>query len=91
MLAIAAAKLGFGPVIALDNELAAVEATLENARANGVTLDAVGRLDLRRSRPRRRPVTVANLVRPLLLRVAALMPEQPGSADRLGAARRRGG
>jgi len=40
VLAIAAAKLGFGPVVALDNDDAAVEATLGNAAANGVEVDA---------------------------------------------------
>jgi len=77
VLSIAAAKLGFAPVVAIDNELAAVEATRENARRNGVTLDRVERLDLRREPIPVAPVTVANLVRPLLLEVAALMPERP--------------
>jgi ribosomal protein L11 methyltransferase len=40
VLAIAAAKLGFGPVVALDSDPAAVAATSENAAANGVRLDA---------------------------------------------------
>ena len=40
VLAIAAAKLGFEPVVALDVEAAAVEATLRNAAANGVELEA---------------------------------------------------
>ncbi len=39
VLAIAAEKLGFSPVVALDNDPEAVEATLTNAEANGVTLD----------------------------------------------------
>lgn len=39
MLAIAAAKLGFGPVHALDNDPAAVEAARENARSNDVVLE----------------------------------------------------
>ena len=38
VLAIAAAKLGFAPVTAVDNDPAAVEATRANARANGVEL-----------------------------------------------------
>lgn len=38
VLAIAAAKLGFQPVTALDLDPAAVEVTRENARANDVTL-----------------------------------------------------
>jgi ribosomal protein L11 methyltransferase len=40
VLAIVAAKLGFDPVIALDYDPAAVAATEENARRNGVALDA---------------------------------------------------
>ena len=36
VLAIAAAKLGFAPVIALDNDPAAVQATIDNAERNGV-------------------------------------------------------
>jgi ribosomal protein L11 methyltransferase len=77
VLAIAAAKLGFAPVTAVDNELAAVEATRENARVNGVTLERVERVDLRQGPIPVAAVTVANLVRPLLLDLAALMPEQP--------------
>jgi ribosomal protein L11 methylase PrmA len=64
-------------VTAFDNELAAVEATKENARVNGVTLDRVERRDLRTRPAPVAEVTVANLVRPLLLEVARLMPEQP--------------
>jgi ribosomal protein L11 methyltransferase len=77
VLAIAAAKLGFSPVSACDNELAAVEATLANAAVNDVALDRVERHDLRTEPAPVAVVTVANLVRPLLLEVAALMPEQP--------------
>lgn len=40
MLAIAAARLGFSPVLALDHDPAAAEATEENARRNGVEVDA---------------------------------------------------
>jgi ribosomal protein L11 methyltransferase len=40
VLAIAAAKLGFHPVAALDSDPAAVEATRANAAANGVEVDA---------------------------------------------------
>ena len=39
VLAIAGAKLGFGPVLALDVDPAAVAATGENAARNGVSLD----------------------------------------------------
>jgi ribosomal protein L11 methyltransferase len=39
VLAIAAAKLGFGPVHAVDSDPVAVEATTTNAAANGVEID----------------------------------------------------
>ena len=77
VLAIAAARLGFGPIVAVDNEQAAVDATVANARANGVTIERVERCDLRAGPAPVERVTVANLVRPLLLRVAELMPGQP--------------
>ena len=77
VLAIAAAQLGFEPVFALDNDPAAVEATLANARRNDVELARVERLDLR-SDPLPPAATVtANLVRPLLLELARRMPESP--------------
>ena len=77
VLAIAAAKLGFSPVTALDHDPAAIEATRDNARANGVTLERVERHDLRVAPAPTAPVMTANLMRPLLLRVAELLPEQP--------------
>ena len=70
VLAIAAAKLGFGPVHAFDFDSLAVDATRDNADANGVALD-VTRLDLRERRVPSAPTVIANLLRPLLLRVAA--------------------
>jgi ribosomal protein L11 methyltransferase len=77
VLALAAAKLGFAPVAALDAERAALEATLENARANGVALDRVERFDLRGRPVPAAQAVAANLMRPLLLRVAELMTEGP--------------
>ncbi len=73
VLAIAAAKLGFGPVTALDADRLAIEATQANARANGVVLDRVARIDLRSEPAPRADLVVANLMGPLLLRVAELM------------------
>jgi ribosomal protein L11 methyltransferase len=71
VLAIAAAKLGFQPVLGLDNDAEAVSATLANATANGVAIDA-RRYDLLRDGPAPgAPIVLANLLRPLLLRVAA--------------------
>jgi ribosomal protein L11 methyltransferase len=40
VLSIAAAKLGFGPVLAVDLDETAIQVTLENARLNGVEIDA---------------------------------------------------
>jgi ribosomal protein L11 methyltransferase len=65
VLAIAAARLGFAPVVALDFDPAAIEATRENAMRNGVELDA-RRFDLRTERVPASGTVVANLVAPLL-------------------------
>jgi ribosomal protein L11 methyltransferase len=72
VLAVAAAKLGFGPVLALDHEVESVRATLENAEVNGVAdLIEVERFDLLRDgRIPAAPLMLANLLRPLLLCVA---------------------
>jgi ribosomal protein L11 methyltransferase len=70
VLSIAAAKLGFGPVTAVDSDAAAIEATLANARDNGVALDLAERWDLRRDAPPTASTVAANLMRPLLLRIA---------------------
>jgi ribosomal protein L11 methyltransferase len=70
VLAIAAAQLGFAPVIAVDNELAALEATRANATANGVVLSSVERVNLREQPPPEADTVAANLMRPLLLRLA---------------------
>jgi ribosomal protein L11 methyltransferase len=70
VLAIAAAKLGWGPVAGVDHELESVRATAENARVNGVQV-AVERFDLIRGGPvPTAPLVLANLLRPLLLCVA---------------------
>jgi ribosomal protein L11 methyltransferase len=69
VLAIAAAMLGFGPVTAVDNELAALEATRANADANGVSLDTVERVNLRTQGAPPALTVAANLVGPLLLQL----------------------
>jgi ribosomal protein L11 methyltransferase len=76
VLAIAAAKLGFGPVTAVDAERQAIEATNRNARDNGVVLDRVERFDLRGQSPPTADVVAANLMRPLLLGVAEQMGDE---------------
>ncbi|MDP9400856.1 MAG: 50S ribosomal protein L11 methyltransferase [Actinomycetota bacterium] len=71
VLAIAAARLGFAPVLAVDHEREAIEATQANARANGAAVEA-RRFDLLRDGPAPSAATVcANLLRPLLLHLAA--------------------
>jgi ribosomal protein L11 methyltransferase len=71
VLAIAASLLGFGPVAGVDHERESVAATLENARVNGAAVTAA-RHDLLHDGPAPgAPVVLANLLRPLLLRVAA--------------------
>ncbi|MFI5009137.1 MAG: 50S ribosomal protein L11 methyltransferase [Solirubrobacterales bacterium] len=81
VLAIAAAQLGFAPVLGLDHESESVQAARENAAVNGVSVD-VRRFDLRRE-----PlpaigggpasVMLANLVRPLLLDLAGSLERPP--------------
>ncbi len=87
VLAIAAAKLGYAPVLALDNEGESVAACGENARVNGVDLRSE-RFDLRREQlpwigggpqpPRAGPVIVlANLLAPLLRDLAGQIESAP--------------
>lgn len=85
VLAIAAAMLGFEPVLGLDHEPESVQATHDNARANGVLVRAQ-RFDLRREplpsghgthENRPPPLLLSNLVRPLLLDMAASLAEPP--------------
>jgi ribosomal protein L11 methyltransferase len=75
VLAIAAAKLGFAPVLAVDFDSLSVTATEENAIINGVTLD-VARCDLRRDPIPSAPTVLANLLRPLLLDYAGVLAER---------------
>ncbi|HEY1318542.1 MAG TPA: 50S ribosomal protein L11 methyltransferase [Gaiella sp.] len=74
VLAIAAVRLGFGPVVAVDADPVAVETTLANAEANGVSLDA-RILDATHDALPRVDVAVANVllepVEAILARLAA--------------------
>jgi ribosomal protein L11 methyltransferase len=76
VLAIAAARLGWGPVIALDNDALAVEATRANARVNGVELE-VRRHDLHSDPTPPARTIAANLLAPLLLSLAPRLAEAP--------------
>jgi ribosomal protein L11 methyltransferase len=66
VLAIAAARLGWGPVAAVDFDPLAVDAAAANAQVNGVPVE-VWRHDLRVDPVVSAPVVAANLLRPLLL------------------------
>jgi len=77
VLAIAAARLGFAPVSAIDFDPLAVQATTANADRNGVCLERVERLDLRVAASPAADVVAANLMRPLLLGVAEMMRDLP--------------
>jgi len=76
VLAIAAAKLGWGPVTAVDYDPLSVEATRANAAVNDVAL-AVARCDLRSDPVPGAPTVLANLLRPLLLDFARRLSESP--------------
>lgn len=77
VLAIAATKLGWSPVLGLDHERESVQAAADNARVNGAALEA-RRFDLRRERtPAGFPFVVANLLRPLLIELSAQLAERP--------------
>lgn len=66
VLAIAAAKLGWAPVAGVDFDPLAVDATIENARVNGVEV-AASRVDVKVQAAPSAPTVAANLLRPLLL------------------------
>jgi ribosomal protein L11 methyltransferase len=81
VLAIAAAALGYDPVLALDHDQLSVAAAANNARANGVRID-VRRFDLRHdpwpvADRQAIPVVLANLLRPLLLDLAETLEHSP--------------
>jgi ribosomal protein L11 methyltransferase len=86
VLAIAAARLGFSPVLAIDNERESVAAARDNAAVNGVSID-VRLVDLRAGRPLfdasgaagggAPRVVLANLLAPLLVDLAAALTHPP--------------
>jgi ribosomal protein L11 methyltransferase len=76
ILSVAAARLGFDPVLACDVERTSVEATRAAAEANGVAVD-VSRCDLHAAPGPWAPTVLANLVRPLLLDIAANLHHPP--------------
>jgi ribosomal protein L11 methyltransferase len=81
VLAIAAAKLGYSPIVALDNDQESVHATVANATVNEVEVQA-RRFDLRREALPEiggapAPVMLANLLKPLLHDLAAAIVSPP--------------
>jgi ribosomal protein L11 methyltransferase len=82
VLAIAAARLGWDPVTALDHDPASLAATRANARANGVSVE-VARHDLRRDPPVLAPTVAANLLAPLLLAWAERLGETTERPERV--------
>ncbi len=79
VLAIAAAKLGWGPVRGYEHEQAALDSAAANAAANEVDL-VLERVDLRRRLPRLEKTVLANLTAPVLLALAERLT--PASAPR---------
>jgi ribosomal protein L11 methyltransferase len=86
VLAIAAAKLGWGPVSAFDHEQASIEAAATNAEANEVTVD-LEKLNLREGLPNLASTVVANLTAPVLKAIAGQLRDESGERNR-GRARR---
>ncbi|HVD49027.1 MAG TPA: 50S ribosomal protein L11 methyltransferase [Gaiellaceae bacterium] len=72
VLAIAAARLGFAPVVALDHDAAAIDAARRNAEANGVELD-LRLTDARADQPPQADVAVANISLETVERVVPLL------------------
>jgi ribosomal protein L11 methyltransferase len=70
VLAIAAAKLGWGPITGCDREEASLETARANAETNGVEL-ALERVDVREQAPPVAPTVAANLTANLLVDCAA--------------------
>jgi ribosomal protein L11 methyltransferase len=76
VLGIAAARLGWAPVLALDFDPLAVDATRQNATVNGARLE-VRRFDLRAEPVPAAPLVLANLLAPLLLAWCSRMATLP--------------
>jgi ribosomal protein L11 methyltransferase len=83
VLAIAAAKLGYAPVLALDNDRLSVQAIMDNARRAGVDVPArlfdlrSQPLPLSKLAPTGQVLVLANLLRPLLLELAGTIERAP--------------
>jgi len=76
VLAIAAAQLGWDPVVGVDHDPESVAATRANAAVNGAPVDA-RLLDLRRDEVPYAPTVTANLLAPLLQDLAVKLTDPP--------------
>jgi ribosomal protein L11 methyltransferase len=81
VLAIAAVKLGWSPVVGYDHEAAAIEASAANATVNGVEI-AFHKQNLRESLPELAPTCVANMTSPILKAIAGHLCGLPGVTRR---------
>jgi ribosomal protein L11 methyltransferase len=81
VLGIVAARLGWSPVLAVDHEIAALEAAEANARANGVEL-GTARVNLREQLPPIGETVVANLTAPLLRELSERLAAHPDAVPR---------
>ena len=82
MLSIAAARLGFDPIRAVDNDPVAVETTIANAAVNGVVLEA-SLLDGESDELPRADVVVANVLLAPVERILARLDARFGDHLRL--------
>ncbi len=82
VLAIAAVRLGWAPVLALDYDPASVTATRGNAAVNGVAVE-VRRHDLRAEPTPPARTVAANLLGPLLTQWAAQLARGSGPPERI--------
>jgi ribosomal protein L11 methyltransferase len=77
VLAIAAAKLGWAPVVGYDHEQPSIEAATANAGINGVEI-LFQRQNLRQALPGLASTVVANMTAPVLRDLAGLLGDDPG-------------
>jgi ribosomal protein L11 methyltransferase len=89
VLAIAAAKLGWGPIRGYDHEPGAIEAAAANAAANNVELH-LERMNLREQLPPLAPTVVANMTAPILKAVTTQLEAAGGSRGSLTGQQRGG-
>jgi ribosomal protein L11 methyltransferase len=82
VLGIAAAKLGWSPVIGCDREEASLETARANAEANGVEMQ-IERVDVRQGTPPVAPTVVANLTGNLLRDCAVHLADDGAAPEKL--------